>query len=201
MLEIWAYAFAVMYSPGPVNLLGLYGGLHGKTRQNVGYFAGVGVAMLFLFSIMSLMGGSLVNKSSLPFVSILGCGYILYLAGKLMVARVSLVNHDKETEVLSLRNGVLLQIVNPKAMIATLPIVTIQFPAAGISGYKSLLCSVLLAIAAAGAPASYSVVGSLLGRRIEKTVYFRVLNITMAILLVYVALDIGFNHVFRPWFQ
>ena len=201
MLEVWAYAFAVMYSPGPVNLLGLYGGLHGKTRQNVGYFAGVGVAMLFLFSIMSLMGGSLVDKKSLPFVSILGCGYILYLAGKLMVARVSLANQGKKADVLSLRNGVLLQIVNPKATIATLPIVTIQFPAAGISGYNSLLWIVLLAIAAAGAPASYSIIGSLLGRRIEKPAYFRVLNITMAILLIYVALDIGFNHVYRPWFQ
>ncbi len=201
MLEVWAYAFGIMYSPGPVNLLGLYGGVHGKTRQNIGYFAGVGVAMFILFLAMGLMGGALVDKKSLPFISILGCGYILYISGKLIVARISVDSQDKKTEVLAFRDGLLLQLINPKGIIATLPIVTIQFPAAGVSGIRSLLWITLLAIAASGAPSSYSLIGGLLGRRIENPVYFRVLNIVMSMLLFYVALDIGFKHIYRPWFQ
>ncbi|WP_394209110.1 LysE family translocator [Enterovibrio calviensis] len=199
MLELWAYAFGIMYSPGPVNLLGLHGGIHGRTKQNIPYFVGVAAAMFILFVTMNLIGGSLVTQSSLPYFSVLGCGYIFYIAYKLLRATVTLTGHDNE-EYLTFKDGLILQLLNPKGLIATLPIVTIQFPAAGIHGTSSVFWIAVLSMLAFGAPTSYSLIGSLLGRRIEQPMYFRVFNIVMALLLVFVAFEIGYQHVYLLWF-
>ena len=48
-MDIFLYAFSVMYSPGPVNLMGLNAGLTGKLRRSTGFYIGVGSAMLLMF--------------------------------------------------------------------------------------------------------------------------------------------------------
>lgn len=58
MLEIVAYALGVMYTPGPVNLLGLNAGLNGQARTSLGFFVGVGAAMLTLFLIFGWVGAA-----------------------------------------------------------------------------------------------------------------------------------------------
>ncbi|WP_028022031.1 LysE family translocator [Enterovibrio calviensis] len=200
MLEIFAYAIGIMYSPGPVNLLGLNGGIQGKTKQNLPYFTGVAIAMLILFVSLNVVGGSLVTEDSLPFVSAAGCGYILYIASKLMVARVQIDNKEIDDS-LTFKDGLVLQLLNPKGLIATLPIVTIQFPAAGIHGTSSLFWIFVLSILAFGAPTSYSVIGGLIGRRIRQPNYFRVFNVLMALMLAFVAIDIFYQNVYTPWFK
>ncbi|MDD1780334.1 LysE family transporter [Enterovibrio sp. ZSDZ35] len=200
MLELWAYAIGIMYSPGPVNLLGLHGGVQRKTRQNLGYFAGVSSAMFILFVVMSLLGGSLITASTLPYVSVVGCAYILYIAIKLFRSDVSFKTESADTAHLTYVDGLLLQLLNPKGYIATLPIVTIQFPAAGISGFSSLFWIGVLTVLAFGAPASYSIVGAFVGQQIEKPIYFRIFTVLMSLLLVYVAFGIAYQHIYLTWF-
>ena len=48
LMEIFLYAFSVMYSPGPVNFMALNAGLGGGFRRSLGSFAGVGCALLVL---------------------------------------------------------------------------------------------------------------------------------------------------------
>ena len=49
MLAIIAYAVGIMYSPGPVNLMGLNTGVNGQAKRRWGFCLGVGTAMLLLF--------------------------------------------------------------------------------------------------------------------------------------------------------
>ena len=209
MFEIWTYAFGIMYSPGPVNFLALNGGVNGKTEQNAGFFAGVGVAMLLLFLGLSFLGNSLISPDVLPYSSLLGSGYILYLASKLLRASFHQTSpltgtSDKQnaqaTDTLRFRQGLTVQLLNPKGLVATLPIVTIQFPAAGINGSASVLWSIALSILAFGAPLSYSLLGGALGRKIENPRYFAYFTRTMAVLLIYVALSICVEHSLSVWF-
>ena len=39
-MDIFLYAFSVMYSPGPVNFMGLNAGLTGQFRRSTGFFIG-----------------------------------------------------------------------------------------------------------------------------------------------------------------
>lgn len=198
MLEIVAYALGVMYTPGPVNLLGLNAGLNGQARTSVGFFLGVGLAMLVLFVVFGWAGAAWVRGDMLAVVGALGCGYILYLAVKIARSSIDLGDVRQAPRVLRLRDGLIMQLCNPKGMIATLPIATIQFPAAGIHGVSLLLWSLGLAVLAVGAPGSYALMGAVVGRRIENPRILTGFSLAMSVLLVGVSVSIGYEHVWLP---
>lgn len=200
MYDILAYAIGVMYTPGPINLLGLHSGINRQTRSHVGFFMGVGLAMFILFVLLSFVGLKVINPQVLPFVTLAGCGYILYVAYKVLGSQVELNNSEHRPSQLSFQDVLLMQLLNPKALLATLPITTIQFPHAGIHGSAMVIWSALLALLAFGAPTSYSLAGLSLGKRIHNPNYFKLFNRLMAGLLVYVALSIAYSQVFKGYF-
>ncbi|WP_300542758.1 LysE family transporter [uncultured Pseudoalteromonas sp.] len=197
MADIFAYAIGIMYTPGPINLLGLSSGLNKQTRSHLGFFIGVGSAMFILFVLLGYLGLQVINPQFLPYVSLIGCGYILYIAWKVAKAKVQ-VNDTSADASLSFFNGLFMQLLNPKALVATLPIATIQFPSADITGAAIVFWSFILAILAFGAPTSYSLAGLVLGKQVSRPGVFNVFNKLMAVLLVYVALMIAYEHVLTP---
>jgi threonine/homoserine/homoserine lactone efflux protein len=197
MLAICAYAIGIMYTPGPINLLGLNSGIHGNARHHIGFFAGVACAMFILFILLGFLGLSLLDPVVIPYLSLAGCSYIFYIACKLLRGSVTFSESKPQTGVLTFWNGLLMQLLNPKALVATLPIATIQFPAVGITGSAIVFWSLLLALLAFGAPASYSLLGIVMGKRIENPRYFKNFNLLMSGLLVYVSLSLGYEHVYQ----
>ena len=197
MADIFAYAIGIMYTPGPINLLGLSSGLNKQTRSHLGFFIGVGSAMFILFVLLGYLGLQVINPQFLPYVSLIGCGYILYIAWKVAKAKVQ-VNDTSADASLSFFDGLFMQLLNPKALVATLPIATIQFPSADITGAAIVFWSLILAILAFGAPTSYSLAGLVLGKQVSRRGVFNVFNKLMAALLVYVALMIAYEHVLTP---
>ena len=91
-----------------------------------------------------------------------------------------------------------MQLLNPKALMATLPITTLQFPAAGIHGLSLVVWAFGLALLAAGAPGSYIAIGSAVGSRVKSPTIVKGFNWLMAGLLVAVAISIGIEHVWLP---
>nr|WP_289072513.1 LysE family transporter [uncultured Halomonas sp.] len=195
MLAIVAYALGVMYTPGPVNLLGLNVGINGQGKTSLGFCLGVGLAMLLYLLVLGWAGAAWISQDSLVLLSALGCAYILYLAYKVARANATLDTHAPAPRMLSFRDGLMMQLLNPKAMVATLPIATLQFPAEGIQGMSLFIWALGLAALAAGAPGSYVVIGSLLGQRVRQPMFIKGFNWIMAGLLVAVSLSIGYEHV------
>ena len=197
MADIFAYAIGIMYTPGPINLLGLSSGLNKQTRSHLGFFIGVGSAMFILFVLLGYLGLQVINPQFLPYVSLIGCGYILYIAWKVAKAKVQVSDTSADAS-LSFFDGLFMQLLNPKALVATLPIATIQFQSADITGAAIVFWSLILAILAFGAPTSYSLAGLMLGKQVSRPGVFNVFNKLMAVLLVYVALMIAYEHVLTP---
>ncbi|MGX9416703.1 LysE family translocator [Vibrio sp. WJH972] len=200
MLAIFAYAFSVMYSPGPMNLLGLHLGFQGRAKANIGFYVGISTAMLILFISIAFLGSQIISKSLLPYISIIGCSYMLVIAWKISQAKVNMKDQKVEQGDLTFRDGLVMHILNPKAFIATLPIATIQFPAMGIVGPQIILWSIVLSVFSFGAPAGYALVGSILGKRVQRQQYFAYFNALMSILLVYAATTIAYQHAYLPLF-
>lgn len=196
MLEIFLYAIGIMYTPGPVNLLGLKSGMDNSVRSHFGFFLGIGSAMLILFLISGYAGLAFIPASALPFISAAGCLYILYIAVKIAFTDVRLSQEQKPRKSLSYANGLLIQLLNPKGLAATLPITTIQFPAANVSGIGIFYVSCALAVFAVGAPASYALLRRTIGTHIENPKYFKIFNLMMAGLLVFVAIDMAPKQLF-----
>lgn len=196
MLTIITYAFGIMYTPGPVNLLGIHSGINGKVTDHIGFFIGIACAMFILFVTLGFLGNTFINPEFIPYMSLLGCCYILYIAWKIMRVRVSVNPSSGEDRVLSIWDGLFMQLLNPKGLIATLPIATIQFPSEGIQGSAIVIWSIGLSVMAFGAPFSYSLIGLLIGKKLNNPNYFKIFNIFMAMLLVTVAINICYEYVF-----
>ncbi|WP_434362777.1 LysE family transporter [Parasalinivibrio latis] len=198
MVEIFAYAFGIMYTPGPVNLLSLGAGLSHPYRVLLPFCAGVALAMLFLFLLFGFGGALLIPESLRPVISLIGAGFIIYLAVKIIRSTVK-TDTVRETDLPGFKFGFFMQLLNPKAPIAILPITTVQFPAANIEGMMIVVWSVSLALLAFGAPSSYVFLGTRLGNLIRSPLFFRVLNISLSMLLLMVATDILWQQVWMAW--
>jgi len=196
MLTIITYAFGIMYTPGPINLLSVHSGIHGKFSSNVGFFIGVSCAMFISFITLGFLGNTFINLSYLPYISLLGCCYIIYVAWKLMKVKVRVKASLGEHSTLSVWDGFFMQLLNPKGLLATLPIATIQFPAENIQGTDIVIWSIGLSILAFGAPLSYSLIGGVIGKKLNNPIYFQTFNVFMSILLVSVAVNISYEYVY-----
>ncbi|WP_106803511.1 LysE family translocator [Pseudomonas sp. S5D5] len=183
-MDIFLYAFSVMYSPGPVNFMGLNAGLTGQFRRSTGFFIGVGCAMLLLFVLFGYTGEALISPAVLPYISLIGGVYTLYLAYQVFNARTEVEESaSPATRTLTFWNGLVIQLLNPKGIMAVLPITSVMLPAAHITGASIAGVSALLAFGAFGAPWVYALLGAVLGRRINGASAFTLFNRSMGLAL------------------
>lgn len=195
MIEILLYAIGVMYTPGPMNLLGLNQGINKKFKESIGFFLGIGTAMLILFLLFGYTGQRFIKKEYLLYISVIGCCYILYLGIKILKANVK-VESKVQARALSFKDGLIMHLFNPKATLATLPIATINFPASDITGINIFFVSLILAAMGGFAPTSYALIGKYFGQLIKKNRVIKIYNTIMALLLIYVAFKIFWDHVY-----
>lgn len=192
MLEIILYAFGIMYSPGPANTIALLAGVNGQGWRVLFYCLGVGVAMLIWFLVIGYLGSEVIPAGYQSVISILGGVYIAYLAWEIMRSSFQKANSTESTEV-SFKTGLILQLCNPKSMVAIVPIVSIQFPRMQIEGGQIALWSIGLSLMAFGAPSTYLLVGSCFKNTAKNPIVMSWLNRIMGMLLFFVAYRFVFN--------
>ncbi|WP_335974505.1 LysE family translocator [Acinetobacter calcoaceticus] len=183
-MEIFLYTLSVMYSPGPVNFMGLNAGLTGQFKKTIYFFMGVGCAMLMLFMIFGYAGAAIIPQKALHYIALLGACYTFYLAFQMLKADIDINDEATEIQTLSFWNGFWIQTLNPKGILVILPVTTIMYPTAHITGIQIFLVSLLISIGAAGAPCLYSWAGAMLGKKIKNKIWFNRLNKTMAMMLI-----------------
>jgi threonine/homoserine/homoserine lactone efflux protein len=189
------YGFGIMYTPGPVNIMGLTLGLNKKFKNSIGFFIGVGLAMFTLFFVYGYTGEKIIKKDYLFFISIVGCFYIFCLAIKILKEDVH-IDEKLKKKSLSLKDGFIMQIVNPKASLAALPIATINFPTNNINGIEILIMSILFGLLVIGAPSIYCLFGQFFSDLIKRNKILLIFNKIMGVILLYVAFSIFKDHVY-----
>jgi len=181
-MEIFLYTLSVMYSPGPVNFMGLNSGLTGQFRKSIAFFCGVGCAMLLLFLVFGYLGEAFIPQNGLSIITLVGVVYIFYIAFKMF--RANTANDHIETKTLTFLNGFFIQLFNPKAILVILPVTSVMYPAAKITGSSIFIISILISIGAGMAPMTYALAGKYLGKKIANPIWFNRLNKMMGLLLV-----------------
>lgn len=195
MLQMLLYGIGIMYTPGPVNIMGLTLGLNKKFKSSIGFFTGVGIAMFILFFVYGYTGEKFIKKDYLIYTSMMGGIYIFYLAIRMLKEDVNIDEKLKKNS-LSLKDGFIMQIVNPKASLAALPIATINFPANNINGIKIMIMSVLFGLLVIGAPSIYCFFGQFFSDLIKRKSILLIFNKIMGVILLYVAFSIFKDHVY-----
>lgn len=187
MLDIILYALGVMYTPGPVNTLALNSGIQNK-KNTYGFFLGIAVAIFILFISCSLVGQLIATKQLLTLFSLIGAIYIFWLAYKISTSQTQ-ITENENPRTLSFKDGLLMQLLNPKGITVALPIATVQFPSLHITGIYIVIWCFALAVISFGAPLAYSILGIKLGKRIKNPLYFKILNQIMAVFLLLAAIE------------
>lgn len=195
MLEMFLYGIGIMYTPGPINILGANQGFNKKFKNSIRFFVGVGVAMFVLFIIYGYTGEKLVKKEYLIYISLIGGCYIIYLAYKVYTEKI-IIHPASHDNTFTFKDGFFMQLLNPKASLAALPIATIQFPANNIIGIKIALMSFLFMVLVIGAPSTYCMLGQFFSTLIKNKNILIIFNKIMAIILIYVAFTILKDHVY-----
>ena len=196
MLGIVLYAIGVMYTPGPVNLLSLSNGMQRRVYEHIPFSTGVATALCFWLILVGYTGRAVLNEKMLPVVAGLGVCFILYLAYKILSSPVGTAPDSKTVSALNYKDGLLMQCLNPKSFVFVLPVATVQFPAAGIEGTGIAIWSIFLGILGFGAPFVYAMFGSTVARHVSKASYLKYVNYIMGVMLIAVAVDMAYEHVY-----
>jgi threonine/homoserine/homoserine lactone efflux protein len=182
-----SYVFIVAYTPGPNNIMSM------NNAKNVGFKKGIifnfGIlvgffVVMILCLIFSTVLYTLVPKIQLP-MKILGAAYMLYLIIKTFVPSKK---HEIKNNNGSFLVGALLQLINPKIIIYGITAMSSYI----LVYYKGLPVLVffafLLAFVGFTGTICWALFGSLFNKMFNK--HGKLLNIIMAILLLYCAVSL-----------
>lgn len=194
MIQMIIYSITIFYTPGPVSITAANIGLTHSFKKGISFYAGVSVAIFTLYMLLGYFGNFFLGNFDLWPIHLLGGIYMLYLAYKIFFADFDL-NKAKQSTI-GFREGFIMQIFNPKAMIAVLPVITIYFPKLHIEGIKIFYMAIFFMVLVFGSPAIYGILGQFFSQVFQNKKVIRYFNKTMALILGFIAISILYQHVF-----
>jgi len=200
-----SYVFVVTFTPGPNNIMSMANGSKFGYKKTLQFISGISTGffvVMVLSSYFNLVLFNLMPKIKI-FMGILGAGYMMYLAIKIMKSNgqidkdnEEIIDESKtnkfskgENKLNSFFTGMTMQFVNPKAILYGITVVSIFIIPYYKSNVSLLLFSIFLALVAFLSTSSWALFGSLFNKFLSK--YRKQFNIVMGLLLIYSALSIS----------
>lgn len=125
LLPLCLFTFLATATPGPNNILLTLSGSQFGFRKSLPFIIGIRLGIGIIFLLMGIGVGSLILSYPQWYLALkyLGAAYLVYLAIKIAFSTKKSEQH-KEPSLISFRQGVLLQFINPKSMMMVLSCVT-----------------------------------------------------------------------------
>ncbi|MBY0598387.1 LysE family transporter [Bacillus bingmayongensis] len=183
------FVFISSFTPGPNNIMAMtFANKHGL-KKTFTFCLGVSFGFFVLTLLCSFF--NIILTSVIPIIefplTILGVGYMLYLAFKILTSKENTGENDEGNRNFFLI-GILLQFINPKGILFGLTVVT-TFILPYYNSYSSyLLFSLFLGMVGLMSTFSWSLFGSVFQKLLLQ--YRQQFNIIMAVLLVFSAFSI-----------
>ncbi|MEY8344013.1 LysE family transporter [Niallia circulans] len=190
-LSFLLFVLVSSFTPGPNNFMAMsFANKYGfkKTiKFSLGVSAGFFVLAL-MCSIFNLLLISILPIIKIP-LTIIGVGYILYLAYKTLTSK-GINNNEKndETNKNLFLIGVLIQFINPKGILYGITVVSTFILPYYTSYFSYFIFSLFLGIIGFLSSICWSIFGSIFQKSLSK--YQKPFNIIMALLLIYSAISI-----------
>ncbi|ATP40652.1 lysine transporter LysE [Solibacillus sp. R5-41] len=186
------FVFISSFTPGPNNIMAMAFANKYGLKKTVTFCLGVGVgffAITLLCSVFNIVLTSVMPKIEFP-LTLLGVGYMLYLAYKILMSKEGNDNASREHKNFFFI-AILLQFVNPKGILFGITVVATFILPYYDSYFSYLLFSLFLGIVGVMSTFSWSLFGSVFQNLLVQ--YRQPFNIVMAGLLVYSAFSIVVN--------
>jgi len=179
-----SYVFVTTFTPGPNNIMSMSNASRYGLKKSLGFNYGVSIGFFIVLMLSNLFSYSLYEliPTIKPVMTVIGAAYIFYLAWKTYKSKPhNEVDESKRTNTFS--KGILLQFVNPKAIIYGITLSATFI----VPYYKSIpilaLFAALLSVIALLSTVTWGLFGSVFQKLMEKN--YKIINAVMAALLVY----------------
>lgn len=121
------FAFAASATPGPVNVISAMSGARFGPVRCIPYVLGATSSFVGILLLVGLGLGALISgvRAASVFLTVVGSGYMLYIAYKIARDRGEIVGDDGAATPPGFVSGLIVQGVNPKAWLVSLSAVTV----------------------------------------------------------------------------
>lgn len=190
-LALASFVLVTIFTPGPNNISSASMGILYGYRRMLRYLLGI---MCGFFVVLLLSGWvSSFLLSTFPWfetvLRILGALYILWLAWHTLKASYTFEEGDQKP--LGFLQGFFLQILNLKAIFFGLTIYSTFLAEKIGSLFELILSAAILAVTAFASVSLWTVFGAVIRKYLGKPAIKRAINIILALLLVWTAVDIS----------
>ena len=191
LVPFLSFAFIAVFTPGPNNIsCTSMGVLHGY-KKTISYILGIVIGFFLVMMACALIANTL--STLLPsfemILRIVGAVYIAWLAVETLGA--SYTFNFGEQKPLGFWRGMMLQVLNPKAIIFGITIYsTFLLPIKGNIVWQ-IGSALFFALMVFLATSTWTLFGSALGKYLNQPIVRKVVNIILAILLLYIAIELS----------
>ena len=191
LISFLSFVFIMTFTPGPNNIMSMLNagryGIKKAIKFNLGIFLGFAIVML----LCAAFGATLVKylPSIKPYLIFVGATYILYIAYKTLKSDYK-VDNNQEKSVYGIKDGFVLQFVNPKVILYGITTMSTFILPHYSSFLILMLFAIALAIVAFIATFSWALFGSVFHKLLQK--HTKAVNIILALFLVYTAVSLFF---------
>ncbi|WP_319756185.1 LysE family translocator [uncultured Sphaerochaeta sp.] len=189
-VSVFIFTFVTTYTPGPNTISSAMMGVQVGYRRSIPYFLGIATGF---FTIM-LLGGIFASLLArvLPEVmkvfSYVGAAYILYLAYRVLYADYAL--SQNRAKLLGYKDGLLLQLFNPKVLVLALTIYTTFLGTIDRSVSALMVSALFLTAMSFSAISLWASFGAAFSHLLTSQKTRRLINGLLALLLVYSAITL-----------
>lgn len=187
-VSVFIFTFVTTFTPGPNTISSAMMGIQVGYRRSIPYFLGIATGF---FSIM-LLGGlfasllARVLPEVMKVLSYVGAAYILYLAYRVLNADYALSQNS--AKMLDYKDGLLLQLFNPKVLVLSLTVYTTFLGSMDRSIPALLLSALFLTTMSFSAISLWASFGAAFSQFLTTQKTRRLVNGLLALLLVYSAI-------------
>ena len=184
-----SYVFITSFTPGPNNIMAMTNATHHGFKKSLAFNTGVAVGFFTILILSNLFAVTLYIY--LPtfkgIVTCIGAAYILWLAYKTLKSK-PISSKNEISRPTGFRSGVLLQFVNPKAILYSITTVSTFIIPYYENKIVLIIFSICLAFVSFLSTSSWALFGSLFQRFMAN--YYKPINVVMALLLAYCAISL-----------
>ena len=191
ILAFISFVLITTYTPGPNNISSASMGVLYGYKRTLPYLVGIALGFFVVLSLCGLLSGFLLEKIPAfeQVLRIVGALYILWLAWHTLRATYSFEEEDQKP--LGFFQGFLLQVLNVKAIVYGLTIYSTFLADRVTSTLLLLLSAAILALVAFSSITLWTLFGAGIRKYLNRPKVRKIINITLALLLVYTAVDIS----------
>jgi cysteine/O-acetylserine efflux protein len=190
-LALASFVLITTFTPGPNNISSASMGILYGYKNTLGYLLGIVSGFFFIMLLCGWISAALLQM--LPFfenvLRYIGASYILWLAYHTLKASYTF-EEDQQLR-MGFSKGVLLQLLNPKAIIYGLVLYSTFLPDIGAIPFFLIISALAFTGVSFCSITTWALFGAAIRTYLNRSRAKQILNTALALLLVYTAIDLS----------